>query len=49
MAYSFEKDIQPAVFSITSVTALYCIYETGKTLLPSGYLLKDEQKNMLIN
>lgn len=23
--------------------ALYCIYETGKTLLPSGYLLEDKQ------
>src|SRR6478672_12178473 len=102
-SYSFEADIQPAVFSITlvmmhdvvdpalasryysyctlgadaivsqfnheipapssyiksfpsiiikedkssfnyQVAALYCIYETGKTLLPSGYLLEDKQK-----
>lgn len=25
------------------LAAVYCIYETGKTLLPSGYLLEDKQ------
>jgi hypothetical protein len=106
VTYAFEKDIQPAVFSITlvmmhdvvdpalasryysyctlgadaivsqfnreiaspssyiksfpaitikedkssfnyKVAALYCIYETGKTLLPSGYLLEDKQKKYI--
>ena len=106
VAYNFEPDIQPAVFSITIVmihdvvdpplasryysycalgadaivskfdssipnpstyiksfpaitikedkntynyqlAALYCIYETGKTMLPSGYMLEDNEKKYI--
>ncbi|MCC7401208.1 MAG: vanadium-dependent haloperoxidase [Chitinophagaceae bacterium] len=29
------------------IAALYCIYETGKTMLPSGYMLEEQQEDYI--
>jgi hypothetical protein len=50
---AFIKRYKPVVISTASnaydhrLAALYCIYETGRLLLPSGYMLEEKQEAFL--
>jgi hypothetical protein len=50
---SFIKRYTPVVITTAKesydyrIAALYCIYETGRLLLPSGYMLEEKQKTFL--
>jgi hypothetical protein len=50
---SFIKSIEPIKIETAAgydyqIAALYCILETGKLILPSGYMLEEDQKKLII-
>jgi hypothetical protein len=49
---SFIKSIEPIKIETAGydyqIAALYCILETGKLILPSGYMLEEDQKKLII-
>ncbi|MEO6284958.1 MAG: vanadium-dependent haloperoxidase [Dyadobacter sp.] len=50
---SFIKRIEPIKIDAATgydyqIAALYCILETGRLILPSGYMLEEDQKKLII-
>ncbi|WAC09778.1 vanadium-dependent haloperoxidase [Dyadobacter pollutisoli] len=50
---SFIKSIEPIKIEAATgydyqMAALYCILETGRLILPSGYMLEEDQKKLII-
>jgi hypothetical protein len=50
---SFIKSIEPIKIDAAAgydyhIAALYCILETGRLILPSGYMLEEDQKKLII-
>jgi hypothetical protein len=50
---SFIKSIEPIKIETAAgydyqIAALYCILETGRLILPSGYMLEEDQKKLII-
>jgi hypothetical protein len=51
-AQLFVQQMKPITVSVPEqynyqIAALYCILETGRLILPSGYMLEEEQKKLL--
>lgn len=48
----FTKSINPVNIEATNydyqIAALYCILETGRLIIPSGYMLEEDQKKLII-
>lgn len=48
----FTKSINPVVIGTKDydyqIAALYCILETGRLIIPSGYMLEEDQKKLII-
>lgn len=48
----FTKSINPVSIEAKSydyqIAALYCILETGRLIIPSGYMLEEDQKKLII-
>lgn len=49
---NFTKSINPIAIGTTDydyqIAALYCILETGRIIIPSGYMLEEDQKKLII-
>lgn len=49
---AFTKSINPVIIDTKDydyqIAALYCILETGRLIIPSGYMLEEDQKKLII-
>lgn len=49
---NFTKSINPVMIGVKDydyqIAALYCILETGRLIIPSGYMLEEDQKKLII-
>lgn len=50
---AYIKSFQPIIIESSAaydyqIAALYCILETGKIILPSGYMLEEDEKKLII-